>query len=178
MKISQFKKMFSNRLDWFHHNSPISQNELDCLTNFVVYPPSCPRWKSSHLHAIFAALHKTVCTPMGLQFRNLSNPIFVVPLELPNSTNRNPFTTGNPRESSISCSLGTKVQWECVHCSSCVQVHLHPFNSDHMAPNPNLQVQWTCGSQLSCHPTEQPLFQMSQFQRSRKCHWTSLCSKP
>ena len=53
--------------------------------------------------------------------------IFVVSLEVPSSSIRNPFTTGSPIESSISCSFWTEVQWECVHCSSCVQVHLHPF---------------------------------------------------
>ena len=36
--------------------------------------------------------------------------VFVVSLELPSSTIRNPFTTGSPTESSISCSLWTKVQ--------------------------------------------------------------------
>ena len=30
-------------------------------------------------------------------------------------------------ESSISCSIWTKVQLKCVHCSFCVQVHVHPF---------------------------------------------------
>ena len=53
--------------------------------------------------------------------------VFVVSLELPNSTIRNPFTAGSPTEYSISCSFWTKVQWECVYCSSSVQVHLHPF---------------------------------------------------
>ena len=53
--------------------------------------------------------------------------VFVVSLELPSSTIRNPLTTGSPIESSISCSLWANVQWECVHCSSCVQVHFHPF---------------------------------------------------
>ena len=53
--------------------------------------------------------------------------VFVVSLELPSPTIRNPFTTGCSIESSISCSIWTKVRRECVHCSSCVQVHLHPF---------------------------------------------------
>ena len=39
--------------------------------------------------------------------------IFVVSMEFPSSSVRNPFTTGRPIGSSISC--------------SCVQVHLHPF---------------------------------------------------
>ena len=38
--------------------------------------------------------------------------VFVVSLELSSTTIRNPFTTGSPIESSISCSLWTKVQWE------------------------------------------------------------------
>ena len=53
-------------------------------------------------------------------------PVFVVSFELPSSTIRNPFTTGCSMESSVSCSIWTKVQRACVHCSSCVQVHLHP----------------------------------------------------
>ena len=53
--------------------------------------------------------------------------VFIVSPELQRSTIRNPFTTGSPIESSISCSFWTKAQWECVHCSSCVQLQLHPF---------------------------------------------------
>ena len=46
------------------------------LTNFAVnrnqkYPPSCPRKKSCRpLHAISAALHNTLCTPVSLPFRD------------------------------------------------------------------------------------------------------------
>ena len=53
--------------------------------------------------------------------------VFVASLELPCSTIRNPLTTGSTIESSIPCSFWTEVQWACVHCTSCVQVHLHPF---------------------------------------------------
>ena len=48
--------------------------------------------------------------------------VFIVSLKLPSFTIWDPVI-----ESSISYSLWTKVQWKCVHCSSCVQVHLHPF---------------------------------------------------
>ena len=60
-------------------------------------------------------------------FQRTEQSVFVIYLELPSSTVKNPLTTGSPIESSITCSFSTKVQWESVQCSSCVQVHLHPF---------------------------------------------------
>ena len=56
-------------------------------------------------------------------------PVLVVSSELPSSTIKNPFTTGCSIESSISWHIWTNVQWECVHCSSCVKVHLHLFKA-------------------------------------------------
>ena len=83
-------------------------------------------------------------------------------MKLPSSTIWNPFTTGSPVESSISCSFWTKVQWECVHCSSRVQVHFHPFKplqilvaqtSKPPSENDLAEVSYVC-SQPSCRPTE------------------------
>ena len=64
--------------------------------------------------------------------------VFVVSLKLPRSTVRNSLATGCPIEFSISCPFWTKVQWECVHCSPCVQVHLHPFKP----------LRTTCGTKI------------------------------
>ena len=52
-----------------------------------------------------------------------THTVFIVTLKLPSSTIRDTITTCCSMESSVSCSIWTKVQWACVHCTSCVQVH-------------------------------------------------------
>ena len=96
---------------------------------------------SSFARDLCSAAQHLVCTSESSVQRS-EQTVFIVSLKLPNSTIKNPFITGSPIESSISCSFWTQVQWDCVHCSSCVQVHLHHSNRFRLltTPRSNLQV--------------------------------------
>ena len=67
-----------------------------------------------------------VCTRESSVQRS-TQTVFIETLKLPSSTLKDTLTTGFSKESSISCSIWTKVQSTCVHHSSCVQIHGHPF---------------------------------------------------
>ena len=85
--------------------------------------------------------------------------VFILSLKLPSSSIRKPFTAGSPIKPSISWSIWTKVQWKCVHCSSCVQVHLHPFRLLRTACGPDIQTskrKWAFGSVMRLFPTFVP----------------------
>ena len=122
--------------------------------------------------------------------RSAEQSVFVVFLESPSSTIKNPSTTCSPTESSISCSFWTKVQWECVHCflypgsSSPIQTASDHWWHQHQ----NLQVKM---SLRKCHPfvpnlraiqqnsSHHSIHQNSSHRsirhrsnhRSRKCQW-------
>ena len=80
---------------------------------------------SSFVRDFRSSAQNFVCTSES-SIHGSEQSVLIVSLELPSSTVRNPVTTGSPKESSVSCSFWTEVQWECVHCSSCVQVRLRP----------------------------------------------------
>ena len=117
---------------------------IHSLTNFGV--------NENHLSTVMSELEilssfaRDLCsTAQNLVYTSESSvhrstqTFFIVTLQLPGSTIRNPFTTGSPTESSISCSFWTKIRWECVHCSSCVQVHHHPFKPLRTSGGTNIQ---------------------------------------
>ena len=127
-----------------------------------MYPPSCPEVEilSSFARDLCSTAQNFVCTSRS-SIQRSEQSVFIVPLQLPSSTTRNPFTTGSPTESSVSSSLWTKVQWECVHFSSCFQ-HFRPFKPPRTTggtDTQNLQVKMSFAevshvcSQPSC-PTE------------------------
>ena len=139
-----------------------------------MYSPSCPRWKPCRLlHAISAALRNTSCAPVSLPFRDLSNPFFVVSLELPRSTIWNPFTTGSPIESSVSCCFWTKRNvFTAASVSRFIFAHSNRFGllaaltSKLPSEDELAEVSYVC-SQPSCHPTElQSSFHSSKLQSS------------
>ena len=114
MPIHQFLKKNSHSLtnftvNWNHVTTVMSKVEI--LSSFV--------------RDFRSTAQNFVCTSES-SIHGSEQSVLIVSLELPSSTVRNPVTTGSPTESSVSCSFWTKVQWECVHCSSCVQVHLRP----------------------------------------------------
>ena len=114
MPIHQFLKMNSHSLT----NFAVNRNHVSTVMSEVGI-------LSSFARDFCSTAQHFVCTSES-SIQRSEQSIIVVTLELSSSTIRNPFTTGSPIESSISCSFWTKVQWECVHCSPCVQVHLHP----------------------------------------------------
>ena len=85
------------------------------MANFVVHTP---------LQAISPAPHNTLC-PNDSSVQGSAQSVSNINLKLPSSTIKNALTAGCLIESSISCSVWTKVQWKCVHCSSRVQVPCH-----------------------------------------------------
>ena len=115
MPIYQFLKMISHSLT----NFAVIRNPVSTVMSEVEILSSFARDFGS------TAQHFMYTSESSIQRSEQS--IFVVSLELPSSTIRNPFTTGSPIEYSLSCSFWAQVQWECVHCCPCVQVHLHPF---------------------------------------------------
>ena len=151
MPIHQFLKMISHS-----------------LTNFAV--------NVNHVCTVVSEVK--ILSSFAREFCASEQSVFVVSLELPSCTIKNPFTTGSPTESSISSSIWTKIQWDCVHGSSCVQVHLHPFGplvaltSKPPSENELAEVSDVC-FQPSCHPPElhsslhssklQPSFHSSPF---------------
>ena len=83
--------------------------------------------------------------------------LFNVTLTLPSSTIRNALTAGRSIEPSVSCSILTKISWTCVHCSSCVQVHLHPFKPPWTAHCTEIKtLQESELAELSLFPTFMP----------------------
>ena len=113
--VHQFLKMSSHSLT----NFAVNRDHVTTIMSQI-------NILSSFARGLCSATHNFVYTRESSVQRS-EETVFVVSLKLPSSTMRNPFTTGCPIESSISCSTWTEVQWECVQCSSCVQVHLHPF---------------------------------------------------
>ena len=103
-----------------------------CLTNFAVNRDyvstimSQVEILSSHARSLCITTEHLVY-PSESSVQRSKQPVLVVSFELPRSTIKNPSTTGCSKESSISCTIWTNIHLECVHCSSCVQVHLHPF---------------------------------------------------
>ena len=83
---------------------------------------------SSFAHDFCTTAQHFVCTSES-SIQKSEQSVFVLSMQLPRSTIKNPFTTGSSTESSVACSFWTKVQRECVHCSSCVQDHFHPFKT-------------------------------------------------
>ena len=115
MPVHQFHKMNSHSLT----NFALNRNHVSSVMSEVEI-------LSSFARDLCSTAGHFVCTSES-SIQRSEQSVFTVSMKLPSSTIRNPFTTDSPMESSISCSNWTKVQWECVHCSSCVQVHLHPF---------------------------------------------------
>ena len=115
MPVHQFLKMSSHSLTNFavnlNHVATV-MSQIEILSSFARDPCSTAQ---DFVHTSESSVQRS------------EQIVFIISLTLPRSTIWNPFTTGSPMESSISCSIWTKVQWEYVHCSSCVQVHLHPF---------------------------------------------------
>ena len=115
MPVHQFPKMNSHSLTSFavnrDHVSTI-MSEIEIL--------------SSHASDLCRTAQNFVYNRKSSSQRS-EQSVFVVSMEVPSSRIRNPFTTGSPIEYSISCSFWTKREWECVHCSSCGQVHFHPL---------------------------------------------------
>ena len=69
------------------------------------------------------ALHNTLCTHRESYVQRWAQ------------NRRNALATGRSVKCSISWSIWTQVQWTCVRCSSCVQVHLHrlkPLRTAHL----------------------------------------------
>ena len=120
-----------------------------CNRFWRVYPPayasrfrvvSLTHWETLRYKVIMSSTAQHfVCTNES-SIRESEQSVFIVSLELPSSNIRNPFTIGSPIKSSISCSLWTKVQWECVHCSSCVQVHFRPCKPLRTTGGTNIQI--------------------------------------
>ena len=102
------------------------------LTNFAVHRkhestvPSPTEILSSFARDFSSIAQHFVYTSEASVQRS-TQTIFIVTLKLPSSTIRDTLTTGFSIKSPISHSIWTEVQWKCVHCRSCVQVHLHPF---------------------------------------------------
>ena len=125
--------------------SPIPQNEFSFLDKLCCESGSC-----NHRHVpdrtlvVLCTRSLQRCTKLCVHSSESSTQrseqnVFIVSLKLPRSTIKNPFTAGSPTESTVSCSVWTKVQWDCVHCSSCVQVHLHPFKPLRTAPGTEIK---------------------------------------
>ena len=162
--MHQLVKMNSDSLT----NFAVSLNHVTTIMSEVeILSPFARNLCSTAQHFVYTG-------ESSIQRSELS--VFIVFLKLPSSTIRNPFTNGSPIESSISCCLCTKTQWERVHCSSCVQVQTFTHSNRFgllLAPRSKIQsenelaeVSYVC-SQPSCHPTElQPSFHSSQFQPS------------
>ena len=137
---------------------------------------------SSHASDLCRTAQNFVCTSKS-SIQRSEQSVSVVSWELPSSPVRNPFTTCRPIESSISCSLWTKVQWECVHCSSCVQVHLHPFKPLRTTGGTKIQTSREKMSLRNCHTFVPHLhhsthrnsahrsFRHQSNHRSKKCQW-------
>ena len=169
--IHQFLKINSRSLTNFAANR-----------NHVTTVMSQVEILSSFARDLCSAAQHFVCTSES-SIQRSEQTVFIVSLRLPSSTIWNPFTTGSPTESSISCSIWTKIQWECVHCSSPVSrfifTHSNRFGllvaprSKPPSEDELAEVSCVC-SQPSCHPTElqssfhssklQPSFHSSQFQ--------------
>ena len=131
----------------FFLSIPVHQflkNEFSFLTNFAVNRKHVSTVMSQVL--ILSSFARDLCSA-AQHFVHSNEPsiqrseqsVFIVSLKLPSSTIKNPFTTGSPIESSISCSFWTKVQWKCDHRSSCVHVHLHPFEPLRTTGGTNIQ---------------------------------------
>ena len=115
MTIHQFLKMNSHSLT----KNVVNKNHVSTVMSEVEILSSFARdFCSSAQHFVYTS---------EPSIQRSEQSVFVISLKLPSSTIKNPFTTGSPIESSISCSFWTKVQRECVDCSSCVHVHFHPF---------------------------------------------------
>ena len=111
MPIHQFLKMKSHSLT----NSAVNLNHVTTVMSQVEIVSSFARdFCSAGQHFVYTS---------ESSFQRSEQTVFIVSLKLPSSSIRILFTTGSPIESSISCSIWAKVQWECVHC----QLHLHPF---------------------------------------------------
>ena len=163
-------------INW-NANAPISQNDSQSLTNFAV------NWDHVStimhrienlvilLHAISAALHNSLCTPMILPFRDRSKPFSscLWNCQAPTSGTHSSLAVRQnpPSEPKFSGNAFTAV---------CVQVHLHPFKplrTTHGTKIQNLLVKmslWNCHTLVhkpSCDPTE---LQSSKLQPS--IHWS------
>ena len=147
MPVHQFLKMNSHSLT----NFAVNRNHVTTVMSQVEI-------LSSFASDLCSGAHHFVCTSES-SIQRSEQSAFVVPLKLPSSTIWNPFTTGSPIESSISCSIWTKVQWECVHCSSFVQVHLHPSKTLRTTRGTKIQTskwKWACRSVIRLFPASVP----------------------
>ena len=119
--------------------------------------------------------------------------VFIVFLKLPSSTIKKPLAVREnlPPPSSI----WTKMQWECVHCSSFVQNHLHPFKtapdySWHRDPNFHMKMSLrNCHTFVhnlraiqpnSCHHSTQNNFicHDCRHQETNNCQWDTSVQIP
>ena len=117
MPVHQFLKMNSHSLT----NFAVNRNHVTTVESQVEI-------LSSFARDLCSTARHFVCTSES-SFQRSEQSVFIISLEWPGSTIRDPFTTGSSTESSTSCCLWTKIQWKCIHCSSCVQVHVHPFKT-------------------------------------------------
>ena len=136
----QFLKMIFSFLDQFCCSS-------DHVPTVMSKSKSC-----RPLRAISAAAQHLVYTNES-SIQRYDQSVFVVSWELPSSSIKYPFSTGSPKESSISCSFWTNVQWECVFSP------IQTASGLPMAPkNEFAELSYVC-SQPPCHPIElQSLF--------------------
>ena len=166
------------------------------LTNFAVNR-NCVSTVMSEVEILSSFARDLCSTAQHFVYISVSSiqrseqSVFIVSLKLPSSTIRNPFTTGSPVESSISCSLWTKVQWElcslellCPGSSSPIQTASD--YSWHQDPNlqakmslrkchtfvPNLRAIQQSSSHHSIHQnSSHRSIRHNSNHRSRKCQW-------
>ena len=139
-----------------------------------------------------------VCTSES-SIQRFEQTVFIVSLQLPSSTIWHPFTTGNPIESSISCSIWTKVQWGMWFTAAPVSRFIfHPSQplrrllvaprSKPPSENELAEVSYVCSHTfvpsnrtpviipLIKTPAIVPFVKSSSHHESMKCQWDMFCA--
>ena len=128
---------------WFlwtslHCSDRNSRGCLRCIHWYELFS-SVPTHQSFEMHRLFhgqfccahsiasdfSSTAQHIVCPNESSVQGSAQSVSNIISKLPSSSIKNALTVGSLIESSISCSVWTKVQWKCVHCSSRVQVPCH-----------------------------------------------------